>query len=114
MVRVSVVKKSTRAASTSATSTARSAKASQNAVDTSWSDHEGSESAAQGWGVYECVDEKTTKVFFEIQTFGTRFKHDEAARVHVAGMAKGGDALALKALRIVFRSKVSDKAKGKK
>lgn len=55
--------------------------------------------------MYECIDEKSHKLFFEVQAHGARFAHDGLARAFVMNQNKAGDELAIKALRAVFRSK---------
>ena len=68
----------------------------------------------QGWGVFECLNMGSTKVFYEIQSFGVRFENDNFARLFVAAQHKAGDVLAVRALRAVFRSKAGVDARSGK
>jgi hypothetical protein len=73
-----------------------------------WSPYDQTCAGQQGWGVYECIDSGTVKVFFEILSHGPRFGQtdpDGKARVFVANQSKAGDELAIKAIRAVYRSK---------
>jgi hypothetical protein len=63
--------------------------------------------------VFECIDMATRKVFLEMQAEGGRFPNDNDARSFIAAQAKQGDALATRALRAVFRSKVGVQARSK-
>lgn len=56
---------------------------------------------------------KTRMFFVEIFYVDKRFTNDNLARQHVAARAKAGEALAIRALRAVFRSKVPAKARSK-
>lgn len=59
--------------------------------------------------MFDCIDMNTRKLFLEMQGAGPRFKNDNEARVFIADQAKKGDALAMRAVRAVFRSKVGEK-----
>lgn len=107
-----VAKKSRPRESRSATTTASSAKAAKNDAP-DWSARDQEDAAAQGWGVFDCIDMITRKVFMEMEAVGGRFLNDNQAREFVAFQAKAGDKLALRAVRAVFRSKVGDKARSK-
>jgi hypothetical protein len=77
-----------------------------------WTKEDSAQSIAQGWNVFEIWD---GRVEFEIQKDDPSniFISDEAARSYVRIRAAAGDALALKATQIVFRSKVGAAAPGK-
>ncbi len=64
--------------------------------------------------MFECIDEKTKRIFFEVFETTTRFKDSNLARQFVASRSKIGDILALKAVRIVFRSKAGATTRTKK
>lgn len=61
-----------------------------------------------------CIDEKTRKVFFEVMYSDARFATDNAARAFVMNQNKAGDELAIRALRVVFKSKAGDTGRKKK
>lgn len=118
MAPVPVVKKSRPRESRSTTTTASSAKAARKTGASShadsaaeWSARDQEDAAAQGWGVFDCIDMDTRKVFLEMEAVGKRFTNDNKAREFVAVQASAGDALALRAVRAVFRSKVGVKAR---
>lgn len=104
MATARAARKSRPRASRSDTTTASSAKDAKNeAAD--WSERDQEAAVAEGWGVFTCIDEKTHKVFLEMQAEGDRFDTDNKAREYIAFKSKAGDALALRAIRAVFRSK---------
>ena len=80
----------------------RAAPAPEPEVD--WTQRNQEDALEQGWGVFECVDEKTRKLFLILQADGPRFKNDNDARVFVKAQSEQGDTLATRALRAVFRS----------
>lgn len=100
-------------ASTTASTAPRSQKSSNDAVDSVWSPSDQEAANAQGWGIFECIDEKSLKIFFEAQSHGTRFSSDNEARVFIMNQNKAGDSLAIKALGVVFRSKAGSKGRTK-
>lgn len=62
-----------------------------------------------------CIDEKTRKVFSEVMySAGSRFTSDNAARAFVMNQNKAGDELAIRAMRLVFRSKTGEQGRKKK
>jgi hypothetical protein len=69
----------------------------------------------QGWDLFDIIDEQQpTKVFYEVQELGFRFDNGAAARHFVADQAKKGDALAMKAIRLIFQTKSAIPPKRKK
>lgn len=62
--------------------------------DDEWTQQDVDQAFAAGWELFACIDETTLKVFYEVNP-----------AIEVAGLARRGDALAIKALRMVFRSK---------
>jgi hypothetical protein len=113
MARAASVKtpKSRQPASNSATSTASRARKAQNDASNSdaqqgdsWEKREADQAAMQGWELFECIDETTLKIFYEIGPVDGEEPLVQPAS-HVAELARKGDALAIKALRMVFRSK---------
>jgi hypothetical protein len=117
MASVNAAKKSPRNASRTTSSSASTARpktsASNDAAEFVWTAAEQAMAAAQGWGVYECIDEKSHKIFFEMQSHGPRFVSDNEARAFIMNQNKAGDDLAIKAMRIVFRSKVGVAARSR-
>lgn len=113
MVRVNVAKKSPKRASRSASTTASTAKRVKKEDSLDWSADDQLDAHDEGWGLYECVDEKTRKVFFEIHDYTTEFADASAARRWVMERARIGDALAIKAVRIEFTSKTGSKGKAR-
>lgn len=118
MARATAAKRSRPNASHSSTTSAQSAKAKKRNAENSAEDWAATDQAAanlQGWGLYECIDEKAPrKVFFEVMSHGKRFDKkdpDGAARAFVMAQNKAGDELAIKAIRAVFRSKAGIKGK---
>lgn len=103
MATAPAAKKSRQRASRSGTTTASRAKPEAN--DAEWSARDQESAQQQGWGVFECIDMSTRKIFFEVQAHGERFAHDGLARSFVMDQNKAGEELAIKALRVVFRSK---------
>ena len=118
MARAPAGKKSPKSESRSSTTTAPPAKGAKKTADDKldkWTDDDQAAAAIQGWGLFDIVDEKQpTKVFYEVQERGVRFEGDEFARIFVAHQAKNGDALAMKAVRLVFRTKSAIPPKRKK
>ena len=118
MAPASAAKTSRPRASRSGTTTASSAKAAakDDAKDgTEWSARDQEDARAQGWELVECIDEKTRKIFFEVMyCAGSRFTADGAARAFVMNQNKAGDELAIRAMRVVFRSKVGETGRKKK
>lgn len=113
MVHARAAKKSRPSASRSSSTTASSAKDAKK-TDAAWPADDQLVANAQGWGVYECVDMVTLKVFFEIMSHGTRFKDDADARTFVKYMAsKHSDARAARAETLVFTSKIGTPRKKK-
>lgn len=100
--------------SPSTTSTASTAKAAKSADDRAetWTEEDQACAHEQGWGVFEIYDGR--RLFFEIQLFGVLFDNDGFARRFVADREKACDALAIKAMRIVFRSKAAAPPRKKK
>ena len=123
MAPVNAAKKSRPSASASASTTASRArkKTKSSAAGTGpagddasdWTARNEEDAAAEGWGVFPCIDMKTRAQFVEIFYTDARFSNDNLARQHVAARAKAGDALALRAMRAVFRSRVPAKARSK-
>lgn len=113
-----VAKKSRPSASRSSSTTASSAKGARKNAESSdveWRPRDQEDALAQGWEIVECIDEKTTKVFFEVMySIGSRFTTDNAARAFVMNQNKAGDELAIRALRLVFRSKAGETGRKKK
>lgn len=112
-----VAKKSRPSASRSTTSTASSAKAgaksgASDSVD--WRPRDQEDARAQGWELVECIDEKSLKIFFEVMYVDARFASDNLARAFVMEQNKAGDELAIRALRLVFRSKAGETGRKKK
>lgn len=104
-------KKSRPRESRSTTTTASSVKgAKKNAA--AWLDSEQTVANAQGWAVYECVDEKTLQVFYEVMAFGDRFT-DQQARAFVDHLSSRGDKLGMRAHKLVFASKLGQARKKK-
>ena len=64
--------------------------------------------------MFECIDEKTKRIFFEVFETTARFKDSNQARHFVANQSKAGDSLALKAIRVIFRSKAGATTRTKK
>ncbi len=113
MAPVRAAKKSHQNASRSSSTTASSAKAAKK-TDVFWLADDQLVANAQGWGVYECVDMKTLKIFFEIMSYGDRFENDYVAREFVNLLSiKGSDTVATRALRLVMASKVGTPRKKK-
>lgn len=102
-----------RTASTPASTAPRRQKASNDADACEWRAADQEQAAQQGWGVFTCIDEKTLKVFMEMQAHGPRFGSDNAARDFIMQQNKAGDELAIKAMRVVFRSKAGTQARSK-
>lgn len=102
-----------RTASTTASGAKRPRKSQQESTADKWLERDQQDAEAQGWGVFECIDEKTRKIFFEIMGVGDRFAHDGLARQFVMNQNKAGDDLAIKALRVSFQSKIGHKARSK-
>jgi len=69
-----------------------------------WTKADAKQAEPQGWDVFEIWD---NRIEYEIGMLERSkiFLTDEAARAFVAARGKAGDALALKALKIVFVSK---------
>lgn len=62
----------------------------------------------QGWNLYDCYDDgKFTKII-QRNDQSKLLETDEKARLFVKMMADKNDALALKAVRIVFQSRMPD------
>lgn len=78
-----------------------------------WSLREQEDAAMQGWGLFDCIDMKTKKLFLILQAEGKRFKTDNEARAFVAAQSQAGDALATRAMRAIFRSMGAGKARSK-
>jgi len=117
MARVPVANPFRKEGSRSNSTTASSAKAAKKTAAKSpddWLEDDQAAALSQGWGVFEVIDGSTHKLFFEIMLHGPRFDNDDCARLFVAERGNKGDALATKAFRIVFRSKVGGKARSKK
>lgn len=118
MATVNAVKRSRPSASASASTTASRAKKSPKSGAGAtgaddWTTRNQEDAGEEGWGLFPCVDMKTRALFVEIFYTSKRFSNDNLARQHVADRAAGGDALAIRALRAVFRSKVPAKARSK-
>jgi hypothetical protein len=77
-----------------------------------WTPRNQEDALEQGWGVFECIDEKTRKLFLILQAEGPRFDSDNDARAFVKTQSEQGDALATRAMRAVFLS-MAGKAKAK-
>lgn len=105
--------RASRTVSTTASGAKRPKKQSQKEPVADWSALDQQNAEAQGWGVFECIDESSLKIFFEVQGVGDRFAHDGLARQFVMNQNKAGDELAIKALRAVFRSKAGFNARSK-
>lgn len=90
------------------------AKAAAKSPVDSWTEDDQAEAMLQGWGVFEIIDGQSHKLFLEVQLHGVRFDQDEYARLFVAEREKAGDALAKKAVRVVFRSKAGSQSRTKK
>lgn len=109
-------KRASRSASSTA-SHARNAKkprsGSRDNIADDWTPRDQEDALAQGWGVFDCIDMKTKKVFLVLQGEGKRFTNDNDARAFVKTQSESGDALATRALRAVFRSMAGDKARSK-
>ncbi len=84
------------------------------AAGAEWTAEDRAAAQLQGWDVFDIVDNTTAKLFMEIQEYGPRFEHGGFARAFVIDQIKAGDVLALKATRLVFRSKVGAQARTKK
>ena len=67
--------------------------------------HEAAEAHAQGWLLAQVFDPRSLRLLPQILpvSFGHPFKHARAATAWVATRARGNDALALKALRIIVQ-----------
>ena len=105
---------STRGASRSDTTTASGAKRKKNEGVEEWSAVDGQEAAAQGWGVFLCVDQDSKKTFLDIQLHGKRFNTNNDARDFVGRRAMvDKDPLAVRAATAVFKSKIGPRAKMK-
>jgi len=78
-----------------------------------WTSRDQERALEQGWGVFDCIDMRTRKVFLILQGVGTRFGNDNEARAFVKALSEQGDALATRALRAVFRSMAGEKARSK-
>ncbi len=62
--------------------------------------------------MFEIIDmDKPRKIFYEVQEWGVRFDDVIAARAFVLKQSNAGDALASKAIRLVFQSKAGMKGK---
>lgn len=123
MATVNAAKKSRPSASDSASTTASRARRSRKSGAAGTADPTGlddwlprhqAEANEEGWGVFPCIDMKTRLQFVQIFYTDKRFDNDNKAREHVARMAKDGDALAMRAVRVVFQSRVPAKARSKK
>ena len=114
MASAPAAKKSRPRESRSSTTTASSAKDEKKTAD-AWSANDQLIANAQGWGVYECVDEKKLNVFFEIMSHGVRFKDDATARLFVNSLStKHSDTRAAAAIKLVFKSKIGSTTRKKK
>lgn len=117
MARAPVAKKSRLNESRSSSTIASSAKAKKktaDSLDADWAQHDQDAAAVQGWGLFECIDmDKPRKVFYEVQEWGVRFENASFARAFVLKQSNSGDALATKAIRLVFRSKAGFSGKKK-
>lgn len=117
MVRASAGKTSRPNASRTSSTTASRAKPRKKEPlppDDNWTARDAEDAALQGWELWECIDEKTLKIFFEVFSFGSRFEKDALARAFVMERNKAGDELAIKALRAVFRTKAAPTPRRKK
>lgn len=117
MARVPAGKKSQPKESRSSSTTASSAKAKKktaDSLDVDWAQADQDAAFIQGWGLFEVIDmDKPRKVFYEVQEWGARFENASFARAFVLKQSNSGDALASKAIRLVFRSKAGFSGKKK-
>ena len=110
MARAAAGKKSPRNESNTTSTTASSAKAgSKSAGKTSgadsWTEADIATAALQGWAMFEYIERG--KFIWAIEEWGVRFINSEFARRFVAERAHVGDALAMKAVRLIYRSKAA-------
>lgn len=70
-----------------------------------WTDADATAAAAQGWNLYEVWEGKIEWVVQKVDS-SSLLSTDEAARIYVAHRAKNNDALAAKAIRIAFNSRM--------
>lgn len=115
MARVPVANPFRQSGSRSASTTASSAKAAKKSAAKptadKWTEDDQAAAHAQGWELAEIVDERTLRVFYEIQLYGVLFDHDGFARAFVSTQKTP---LATKALAIVFKTKAGDVGRKKK
>lgn len=114
MARVPAAKRSRPSESKSGSSTASRAKSD---VNEDWRPSDQEAALVQGWGVFDCIDMHSLKHFLVIQHAGKRFGKvdpDKHARTFVLAQSNTGDALATRAIRAVFRSRIGSKGRVKK
>lgn len=109
MATANAVKRSPRGASSSSSTTASGARSRKSARPQStpvgeWYPLDQALAAQAGWGLFTCVDSRTSNVFYEISNADDEITH-EAANMLVASLSKKGDELATRALAAVFHSR---------
>lgn len=86
--------------------------------DDEWQASDQAEAVGQGWQIITVFDADTKKFFDDISCIFNkkrqRFKSGYAAQAFVVEQARSGDRLAIKAMRIMYRSRTSPKARTKK
>ncbi len=78
-----------------------------------WTAEDQAAARAQGWGLFDTIDEKNPKKIFYSIGAAVRANPDDKAIRFVEVQTRAGDALAIKAARAVFRSKAGISPKGK-
>lgn len=70
-----------------------------------WTQNDQTIALAQGWGVFECIDMRSKKVFMQIMREGPRFTTEHHLDLFIKYHEKQRDPLVSKAVRLVFQSK---------